>query len=70
MYIRTYIPAYAQCMYVQSLFISLTYLQQTTALEYAVVDKSKKKVSQEQSKLITEYDDTLAEKKMTQVSIQ
>ena len=57
-------------MYVQSLFISLTYLQQTTALEYAVVDKSKKKVSQEQSKLITEYDDTLAEKKMTQVSIQ
>ena len=49
---------------------SLTYLQQTTALEYAVVDKSKKKVSQEQSKLITEYDDTLAENKMTQVSIQ
>ena len=45
-------------------------LQQTTAVEYAVVDKSKKKVSQEESKPVAEYDDASVENKMTQVSIQ
>jgi len=37
-------------------------------MEYAVVDKSKKKVSQEENKQVTEYDDTLVENKVTQVS--
>ena len=38
-------------------------------MEYAVVDKSKRKVSQEENNPVTEYDDSLVENKMTQVSI-
>ena len=46
------------------------YLQQTTAVEYAVVDKRKKKVSQEEQKPNTGYDDASVENKVTQVSVQ
>ena len=38
-------------------------------MEYAVVDKSKRKVSQGENKPVTEYDDSLVENKVTQVSI-
>ena len=50
--------------------LMFTYLQQTTALEYAVVDKNKKKVSQEEYKPNTVYDDASVENKVTQVSVQ
>ena len=51
--------------------LMFTYLQQTTALEYAVVDKSKKKVSQEEYKPNTVNDDDASvENKVTQVSVQ
>ena len=33
-----------------------------------MVDKSKRKVSQEENKPVTEYDDSLVENKVTQVS--
>ena len=70
LYQRIYVPAYPQCMYIQySLYLfSLTYLQQTTALEYAVVDKRKKKISKGEHKPNTGCNDGSAvENKMTQV---
>ena len=39
-------------------------------MEYAVVDKSKKRVSQEKDKLAAEYDDAEVENKANKVSIQ
>ena len=39
-------------------------------LEYAQVDKSKKKVSQEECKPAAKYDDTMVDNKVTKVSVQ
>ena len=53
---------YSLCLF------SLKYLQQTTALEYAVVDKRKKKVSKGEHKPNTGCnDESVVEDKMTQV---
>ena len=57
------------CIPVMYSSLMFTYLQQTTAVEYAVVDKSKKKVSQEEHKPIIEHDDASVENKVTQVSV-
>ena len=39
-------------------------------MEYAVVDKSKKRVSQEKDKPAAEYDDAKVENKANKVSVQ
>ena len=38
-------------------------------MEYAQVDKNKKKISQEKHKAATEYDDAMVEDKETKVSV-
>ena len=39
-------------------------------MEYAKVDKSKKKISQDNQKPIVEYDDTVVEDEAAKVSVQ
>ena len=39
-------------------------------MEYAKVDKSKKKISQDSQKPIAEYDDTVVEDEAAKVSVQ
>lgn len=39
-------------------------------IEYAQVDKTKKKMSQEKHRIATEYDDAVVEDKVTKVSVQ
>ena len=39
-------------------------------MQYAQVDKSKKKISQEKHKVATEYDDAMVENSVTKVSIK
>ena len=39
-------------------------------IEYAQVDKTKKKTSQEKHRTATEYDDAMVEDKLTEVSVQ
>ena len=64
--VYTYLHIHSVCTYSLYLF-SLTYLQQTTALEYAVVDK-RKKISKGEHKPNTGCNDGSAmENKMTQV---
>ena len=43
-------------------------LQGVPVVEYAQVDKSKK-ISQEEQRAATEYDDTMVENKVTKVSV-
>ena len=45
-------------------------LQETPITEYAKVDKSKKKISQDNQKSIAEYDDTVVEDEAAKVSVQ
>ena len=42
----------------------------TPVMEYAKVDMSKKRVSQEEYKSTSEYDDTVVEKKVLKASFQ
>ena len=55
--------------------INMTYwsthvnLQETPIMEYAKVDKSKKKISQDSQKPTAEYDDTVVEDEAAKVSV-